>query len=301
MKTIGFYVGHVNYFAHAEQLIASIYKNIQNLKISVMVNRQILPEQFKNAKVKIKKSFEDVEFVVVDIPKHLIKLPFADKLFAAARFESQCQEDYIWIDVDSYFLKPVSFEHKKGVQLNPVDEKNIGIDYGEPISGIWKPIYKHFDLNRKIEKSIDIDKPHMSIAVRTTVSNTLIYPYFNIGFVIAHENKRVFQNAILALESLLMHSEVQTSLHAKPADAIFIHQAVFSAAVLKCYDLEYIEPLSPGLNYPLHLLDQNCHPLMASDIKHMRYDNYFETHKLPEALAANSDIQTESLRMTWYY
>ena len=295
MNVFGFYVGHDNYWPHAELLISSIEKHFLEYEIRILVNNALDQNIIKKEQSKLRDQYRNVTIECIHIPEAFKKVPFADKITAASIYESYCEDSYIWLDVDSYFFKSFDCHGDKGIQLNPVDQKNIGIVYGTPFSELWQSIFSYFDLEEKMNLL------KVSEAVKTTVSKELIYPYYNIGFVVVNKNKKLFQRTLEALEILLESPEIKAELLKSPVNKIFMHQAVFSAAVLKYYCTEEIVELPIGVNYPMHFHYVHPNPMALDEIIHMRYDTFFEDQNVPDSWESLFSKEKKNLKMIWYY
>jgi len=292
MRGIGFYVGHVNYFAHANALIYSISMNtnlLEKYEIFMAVGSHVSTDFFKFDKsVDLKLA----HLVIVDIPVKLRNIPFLDKLIAAQAVEKKSDEGLIWLDVESYFCNfNYSFQNAKvgKVYVNPVDKKNIGITYGSDLSFIWKEITSELDVDL-----ISFDE------VYTRVTNEKIYPYFNLGMVWLEVCKGVFSMTVDALLILLEKDSVIDYIEKSPIDMLFIHQAVFTVAMLKLYG-DSILSLPQRMNYPLHLIKEDVNPLELSQVQSIRYDNYFDDNTLPSDLMRWFNGQEKKLKSYWYY
>src|SRR5665648_151017 len=119
MINIGFMIGHVDYIPHAKLLIGSIVKNMDTVK-SVHIFA-MTPRDFP-----IKIGIYGVTQITFDMPKNMVNIPFADKMFAASKFESLVEAPYLWMDVDGYFFKEPNLISDSEISVNPVDQKNIG-------------------------------------------------------------------------------------------------------------------------------------------------------------------------------
>lgn len=277
MYRIGFYIGCKEQINQGKALVESI-KN--NLKIEIYI---VIPKTLEKSI-----SIEGVNIIKVEIPFNLRTIPFIDKIFAASKFEEICKERYIWVDVDTYIFKSFKLPNKYGVYINPVDKKNIGDLYGEKRSQIWRITYNYL----KIYKN--------EMFVNTTISNEKIFPYYNVGMVLVNNKKGLFKNTKISIKKLLSDSLMKELLEKSFANKVFFHQVVFTCCVIKLYRND-TGKLPEGLNYPLHLHNENLNSVNLKDIKSIRYDNFFDNNSPPEEWKGIFNPIKNDLKSTWYY
>lgn len=281
MKKIGFFIGHGNYLNHARVLCKSILENTsltQEYQIFAMT-----PEY-----IDLKVDIPGVVQINVDVPMIYRSIPFIDKMLAAASFESNCADGYIWMDVESYFFKPMEFLNDAGIYVNPVDKRNIGDVYGGGQSTIWQIIYRYFQLSK--------EQPY----VNTSVTKEKIYPYFNVGMVVVNKHKDLFKTVREAILELLDYDELKKQIDESVIHKIFMHQAIFSCAVMKKYG-KNIKPLPYGVSYPLHLHEFNPAQIPMEDLISIRYDNYFDSNSIPLIWKHIFNDIKNDLKSNWYY
>lgn len=285
MKRIGFFVGHADYLPHATLLANSIQRRSvfgEDVEIFALV-----PEHLE-----FRLDIPGVTQIPFQFPVEYRTIPFVDKMLAAAAFEEACGDQYLWMDVDSCFFAAPIFPDDAEICINPVDKRNIGDLYGAPRSGLWQLLSEYFHLeNRSAAFGLLV----------TTVSREAIYPYFNVGMVAVRKHRGVFSLVRVALNELLRKAEVLDLLHGAKINAVFIHQAVFTCAVMSLYGADSVKPLPSGVNYPLHLHDNHPNPMALTDLISIRYDTYFESHGVPACWQELFPKTPESLRMAWYY
>lgn len=227
---VGFMINSLNLIDNAKALIES-----GNHEYFVMAINDIYDE--------VKDLFPNVYKVVVS--KHR-DFPFVDKVCAAAKAEELGIE--IWMDIDSLFLKEVSFDNK--FYVAPVDVKNIG---ASELNEFWSILYDRYDIVPK-------DK------ITTRVTKECILPYFNFGFVVNFKHYSLLKEELMnVLDSKLFEDYYSDYLY-----KIFLHQAIFTSIVLKHYDVNY---LPNDVNYPLHV------DLNIENVKSIRYDTFFNDGK----------------------
>lgn len=283
VQSIGFLVGDSHYLPHARLLTESISRSADSLLLKEVC--AMTPEHL-NLQVEL----PGVTQVHFPAPAASPQLPFLDKMQAAAAFEANCTAGYLWLDVDSCFLQAPRFPSGAAISVNPVDKRNVGDVFGAPRSQLWHLINQYFQL----------DAANIP-AVTTTVSQEVIYAYFNAGMVLVQQPLGLFRRVREALAALLERTDVQALLQSSRLAAIFLHQVVFTGAMLRLYGADSISPLPTGVNYPLHLHNEHLHPAELADLISIRYDTYFEKHRVPAELSQLFPADTEQLRMLWYY
>lgn len=284
MEKIGFMVGHKDYSAHAALLAQSIFKHTElgrDASVCVMT-----PEH-----IGLDPDIPNVALMEYAVPEPFRKIPFADKMLAAAAFEAACGGGYLWMDVDSFFFKNPLFSVDAGLFVNPVDKRNIGDLYGEARSRLWLTLYDYF----KIAPDSGCGPVH------ATASGERIYPYFNAGMVLARENRGLFQTVREALYELLERPDVMEMLNGSFPNKVFFHQAAFTCAVLKKYCADETGRLPRGANYPLHLHESHADPIPLEELVSIRYDDYFENHCVPPIWTEHFAAAKDMLQTTWYY
>ncbi|MDH8678813.1 hypothetical protein QE109_11675 [Fusibacter bizertensis] len=104
MRGIGFYVGHVNYFAHANALIYSISMNtnlLEKYEIFMAVGSHVSTDFFKfDESIDLKLA----HLVIVEIPVKLRSIPFLDKLIAAQAVEKNVMKDLFGLMLSLTFV-----------------------------------------------------------------------------------------------------------------------------------------------------------------------------------------------------
>ena len=279
MKRIGTFAGHSLCIEQARLLYDSLCQNTDltgQYQFTVMT-----PEHLKLTVEAL--GIEQINF---NLPEEYRPIPFVDKLVAAAEFESRCDDELIWLDVDSCFFKTPVFADSP-ICVNPVDMKNIGISVGEPLSPIWKLIYDYFGLGVNSVGS-----------VITGISKDQIYLYYNAGMIRIKKPDGLFFEVRAAMTALLKTDHVQKQLE-MPLNRIFFHQAVFSCAILKKHG-RLVSSLPYGVNYPLHLRAKDPAPIPLEDVISIRYDDFFDENKPPEQWANIFKGREDVLKSVWY-
>jgi hypothetical protein len=266
---IGFYIKNIEEVEKAKLLISSIQRHIKHSKIYAITKDEI--------------HLDGCQMIYADIFEHNT-LYFVDKLQAASIFESHVFAPYLWIDIDTIFLKPMKdiCKEKAAICLNPVDIKNIGINENQKMSDLWLKTIEYLELKS------------MSHTVKTKISKESIWPYYNIGMVYVNIHRFLFGQSYQKIIELSQNESINKLIFSKPLNQIFYHQMVFSLIVEKLYYQE-ISELSAYVNYPLHLMEKDSHKPNPNDLISIRYDTFFKQHEVPDFLQNIVNINKKSL------
>lgn len=255
---IGFYLENKEDIEKAKILIKSIKVNSKDASIYAVTNYHV--------------NLSDCTTINAQIKTHK-DLYFMDKIQAASVFEKTISAPYLWVDIDTIFLKPVDkfLNFSKGVAVNPVDIRNIGVLNDHQVSEIWSETMKHLQM-----KPFDHD-------VTTRISKENIRPYYNVGMVYVSDHRKLFEKTYQWLIHLLQDQNINKMVTSNQLYQIFYHQLVFSLCVEKEYG-EHISELGEYINYPLHLMEKDTKKPHIDDLISIRYDTYFKNHEIPEFL-----------------
>lgn len=279
MKKIGFFIGHENYIPHSRFLRDSIIRNARG-------EFEIYGIVAEHRKINL--GISEMHQIKVEIDEKYREIPFLDKMIAASEFEKICDEAYVWLDVESCFLKPLIVPFQREIYINPVDKRNIGDLYGEERSKIWRIVRRYFGME-------DEQDP-----VFTTISKERIFPYYNVGMVIVNNNKNLFCTVRKAFDDLLEYPEIIKAMKELYIYKIFFHHIVFSCAAIKLYGKE-IGDLPLGFNYPLHLHSENKSDVNLKEMLTIRYDDYFDRNNVPEIWKDIFGDEAKKLKSYYYY
>lgn len=256
MKKLGFYIDQVNCLPHATLLYKSIIENTQLSKECEIY--AVTPEHLN-----ITGALAGIKQLKVSIQPRYNDIPYEEKMFAAAAFESICDEEYIWMDVDSYFFKNLEYRKSTEIYANPVDVKNIGDIFGEERSEIWQILKTKFDLS-------DI-YPFLT----TRVTKEKIYPYYNVSMVLVNNNKEIFKLVKESIKELYDIESIKRLITMSELHRTHIHQAIFTCVILKLYN-KSIKPLPYGVNYSFSYHEKTPTPIPYGDIISIKYHNSFD-------------------------
>lgn len=299
MNRLGFFLGHIQQLPQAVFLIKTFASN----KLQSEVLREYQPTMMVSNEVasaipdEIKAFFQvnQVDVIVFDSVLMDCKVPFIDKIEAAASFEKSCDAAYLWMDVDSCFINPLHISMKVNLPelaINPVDKRNIGDRYGEERSDFWRLLSKHLDMPLE---SLKTQSP-----TKTIISKEPIYPYYNAGMIWINAPKALFQETFIALENMLRLPEIIAIITDSMLYKIFIHQVVLTLMIEKLYNGK-VTVLPKGVNYPLHLYLEDTAKPVLSELVSLRYDDYFEQNQPPQDLDTYFEEDYQTLKGTWYY
>jgi len=255
---IGFYLENISEIEKARLLIESIRDNFEHASIYVITDYDV--------------KLEDCKIIKSKIEKHEYLL-FMDKVQAASIFEQHVLAPYLWVDIDSIFLKPCNqcFKSDQSIYVKPVDIKNIGILVSENLSLIWTKTMDYLGINQ------------FEHHVMSSISKEAIFPYYNIGMVYINDHQSLFKSTYQKINELSEKRDIKTIIESHPLNRIFYHQLVFSVMIEKIYH-KRISQLENYVNYPLHLIEKDQNEIDVKLLKSIRYDTYFKNHDIPDFL-----------------
>lgn len=178
----------------------------------------------------------NVEYIDLELNKAFPHYPLANKPLACAHREMNTNADVlVFLDSDVFFLNEpnefIDFQNAD-IILRPVDGKNIGTKYsGDGNATYWNNLYELLNV-----------KSHRN--VRTTVTNEIIWEYYNSGHIATLTKNNLFWNW---KENFLKVMEAGI----KPDHGLFfVEQSVLSATVSQM-DL-VVKHFSNEYNFPIH-------------------------------------------------
>ncbi len=278
---------NIGFFAKKEQLehasacVFSLESLHQDISVTI-----VCPKDAEDI-FKFRFDSKKVDIISFQVPYLLHEFPFMDKIYAASLYE-KTHNHFIWLDVDSFFVKPFHESIKDhGILVNPVDIKNIGISTDEELNDYWLTLLEVFEIKPNAYKSN---------IFKTCVTEESIYPYFNMGFIIINDNKYIFKQASDAFYKIISNEIINKYIEKSILYVIFLHQVLFTLSVMKSYFYDEIHLLPPLYNYPLHLHHQKNEKPKISELHSIRYDLFFNhpndeiTNELPTYLKANAHL-----------
>jgi len=265
-------------------------------KLLISSFKRVYPEGFVNVYIKkplsFVKSSQKINIHHFEVPKRVEFFPFYDKILAGSTCEGEQNTSFLWVDIDSVFFDFSPDDFQPPIQINPVDKKNIGLTSQEERSEFWLHILKEVGLK---------EESYKKKLVTTTISKEKIYPYFNIGMVYLDSNLRLFTKTLQTMDNLLANPDFRELLDKNSLYRIFLHQAVFSAFVVKEVPDTRLHTLPKGYNIPLHLLEEKQIKSIVKKPFSIRYDTFFHKHTWPSNLEKPIEVDESTLRMQWIY
>lgn len=224
--------------------------------------------------------------------------PFAAKVQAAAEAERQARgktNNLVWMDVDSIVIQqPDAFVLPKEKQLayRPVDHTLIGSPFDEPLDDFWTLLYEQCQV-----------KPHHAFAMKTSVDERKIRPYFNAGMLVIRPELSIMQTWRAEFLRLFLADCFQPFYEQHILYRIFMHQAVLTGVMLAQMEASSLEELPYQVNYPLHMHDD--YPVakrltLINELISCRYDTFFQNESWQEKLPAADPLRQwliERIRM----
>ena len=292
---IGFMIQNESMLAHGKLLMRSLVKtNYESLRIMVPETEMDLVQELRSA-------YPDTKILVTpfSIPKRYRTFPFADKLLGAAEAEKAVEGTLLWMDTDSLAFQDLSMlelNEETVFAYRPVDKKLVGCEEGEPLTAFWQQIYSAFEL-------VDDFTP-----MKTGVEEVEIRPYFNAGFFILRTEKGILQFWRDRFFTIIEHEEMHAYFEEHVLFKIFLHQAVFTGAVLASTTAAERYLMPQTVNYPIYFHEQ--HPIHDSvcssdDLISCRYDTYFNLPAEERTFTFSDTIKPwideEALKLGWFY
>ena len=204
------------------------------------------PQQFGIGRLKR----AEVEVIPLSIPESVQRNYFAGKVLAAAQAESTAtpgDSTLIWMSSDSLIFQPplgFDLDGKYDIALRPVHIRNIGLRVDEPLNEFWKTIYAAVGLD-------DVD-----VQIDSFVDGQRLRAYFNSHSYAIHPGLGLLREWYAIFEKLVCDEIFQQGVCKEPRYQIFLHQAVFSALIIKMIETPRIRLLPPEYSYPYHLHSQ---------------------------------------------
>ncbi len=232
----------------------------------------------------------NVEIRTSSVPEAALVIPYARKVFAAARAEIEAEGKtavLVWMDDDTIILQePSEFMLADGISFGwrPVMHKNIGSLYSEPPDEYWSLAYK------------DLDVPDGAVfPMHTHTDNLEIRPYFNAGILVVRPEKGILREWAADFPILYQDSAMVEMCKQDRLKAIFLHQVALSCGIIKTVSQDEMTRLSDYVNYPMFFkemfgADHEYDDL--TDVVTLRYDIYFRNPSpdWAEKLNAPDDI-----------
>ncbi len=206
---------------------------------------------------------EGVECLLLEASDDLPHYPFVTKTLACAQAEAMATSDVhslVWFNPQALVIQPpVLFDLSPFflAALRPVHIRNIGSAVDQPLDPFWRTIYDRIGLQ---------EAPFM---IHSFIDDQLIRPYFNTHIFAVDPKDGVLQSWWSHFRGFVQDLEFQSRNCQDPLRQIFLHQAVFSALIVKNLKREQIRFLPDEYSYPLHLHSQVPNTLRAQSLDHL--------------------------------
>jgi hypothetical protein len=223
---------------------------------------------------KTKKIFNKLNVEHIEIPfnKDYIEYPQANKPLVCAYCEKNldseilvfADSDQVIVNEPSELLLPKKFD----VGVRPVDLKGIGAcEQDDSNYPFWEKLYSLLGV-------------HSRYYVHTSIENSKILGYWNVGLVAVRRDKGIFTKW-----EENFHKVMQKGLVPKQG-IFFLEQAVFAATVAQINASVF--SYSKGYNYPINLQDSLREELkvdLLTDMTTIHYHQLFTTRSLKHPLS----------------
>lgn len=184
--------------------------------------------------------------VAIDEPYRAFPLgykPFVAEI--AEKMRPPEMDTFVWLDFASVFLRPpvlFALDPSVDITLRPVHIRNVGSPLSEPPDAYWSEIYRVAGLETPPTMCVD-----------PFAEPGPIRPYFNCSQYSVSASLNLYGWWRDCFEALLRNERFRARACADQTHRIFLHQAIFSALVLKLIPWNRIRMLPPTYGYPLHL------------------------------------------------
>jgi hypothetical protein len=156
------------------------------------------------------------------------QFPFALKTIASGQAEKRADNRGLtlaWHDRTGYFNhQPAALElpPNKAIAFRPTDIANIGAPFGKDLPPFWQTLCDHFQLSLQ-------DFP----PITTAIDQKQLHLYVNAGLLVVRPEKNILRTWAKNLQQTYALPKFQSFYRENPAYAIFLHQAVLTAAVVQ--------------------------------------------------------------------
>ena len=209
-----------------------------------------------------------VEIIPFEFSAPTLQVYYAVKSVAAGAAEMYAMgkvEQLIYCDADSLFLNDPSLmllDRKPRVGIRPVDIKNIGQAWDEPVNHFWKLIYE-----------LLMVPEHNIFPVISTVDYIKLRAYFNACLLTVKPEYGLLQqwsaNFIRLAENPVWNDIfLRDNLY-----RVFLHQAILTGTLLSELTEDEMEIYSIHINFPLYTYPKHPHkPEWINDLVTCRLD-----------------------------
>jgi hypothetical protein len=188
----------------------------------------------------------DAEVRPSDMPRDALAVPFAGRVFAAARAEAAAKGAFsilVWTDEDTVVLmepRELVLAREKSLGYRPVMRQNIGSLYSEKPDAFWRRVYDKLSV------------PESAVfPMRTVADGKTIRPYFNAGLLAVRPERGLLTKWAEAF-SVLYRDPVIVEICRKDERArLCLNQAALSGAIMKNLGRDEMALLPDGYNCPI--------------------------------------------------
>ena len=238
---------------------------------------------------KDRKRLERLRSEIIPFPDidGLLRFPLAAKVQAAAAAEELARGKaalLAWLDEDTLILDGLDEFLLPGHQFfgyRPVHHKLLGTAWGEEPDAYWQMVYQRCGADP------GKDFPLVSHA------GERIRPYFNAGCYTVRPERGILAKWWEIFQDCYQGEEFQQFYQQDPLYAVFLHQAVFTAAALGSLEKEEMQEFSRRINYPLHLHEKLLPHLRVERLDELttaRYENLLETDDWQEVIPSSREL-----------
>lgn len=211
--------------------------------------------------------------------RNLRKYIFSSKVSACSQAEALAEKEgvstLVWLSSHSLVLAPPEQFLLSGAlraALRPVHIRNVGSPADEPIDAFWQKVYR----------AVGLDEA--GYAVESLVDGELLRPYYNTHILSVDPSAGILRQWRDRFMALVSDESFQSAACEDANHRIFLHQAVFSALVVKMLGRGGIRELPMEYSYPLHLHEQIPRDRAAGNLNQLVVPVYEDYYGIPEAI-----------------
>lgn len=183
--------------------------------------------------------------IALDLDDTVGSYMFGGKVSACAQAEALAGPEVgqiVWLASDFLTLNPpdlLSLGPDFDAAVRPVHVRNVGLQAEQPLDGYWGAIYQAVGME------------DTTLAVEPFIDPHAIRPYFNSHVFAIDPTKGLMRRWLELFAALVADRTFQESACADQLHQIFLHQAIWSALLIKELDWSRIRLLPPSYSYPL--------------------------------------------------
>jgi len=210
----------------------------------------LIPDGGKRMSRSIATEFESLGVRLLPFPVEsgFRDVPFAVKAAGGAHAETLADTDLlIWLDPDTVIVNGAGellIDDAHSLGYRPVHHRLIGMDADAPMDEFWDVILKACGV------------PEDGLFRMYTNVGERIKAYFNAGVFVVRPERGLLQKWFEMLMSLSREPTINQFCRTEPLYELFLHQAVWTAILLRHLERSEMAELTPAVNYPLNLHSQ---------------------------------------------